>query len=162
MFHDARQFAFTAPLEAAWQEIRAEFLRVRQSMTEWTERELYNHGWEVFRLFDFPNGEAIPANASRCPITTALVERHFPRHGAAGFSLLQARTHIRPHEGYQGEFLRCHLGLQVPGGDCALRVLEESRRWEEGRMLVFDDRVLHEAWNHTDEERAVLLVDFIP
>lgn len=27
---------------------------------------------------------------------------------------------------------------------------------------VFDDRVTHESWNLTDEERVVLLIDFVP
>jgi aspartyl/asparaginyl beta-hydroxylase (cupin superfamily) len=36
---------------------------------------------------------------------------------------------------------------------------EETRRWEEGRCLVFDDYFDHEAWNHTDGDRLVLIVD---
>jgi beta-hydroxylase len=69
---------------------------------------------------------------------------------------------VVPHRGYQGEFLRCHLGLEVPAGDCALRVGGEVRRWAEGRSLVFDDRLEHDAWNLTPHERVVLLIDFVP
>ena len=76
--------------------------------------------------------------------------------------MLQPMTRILPHQGYRGEFLRCHLGLEVPPGDCALKVEEETRRWEVGKVLVFDDRVTHEAWNLTDGERVVLLFDFVP
>jgi aspartyl/asparaginyl beta-hydroxylase (cupin superfamily) len=47
----------------------------------------------------------------------------------------------------------------VPEGDCAIRVGHETRRWEEGRCLIFDDHFEHEAWNHTQEERIVLIVD---
>ena len=69
---------------------------------------------------------------------------------------------IRTHEGYPGEVLRCHLGLIVPPGDCAIRVGSEQRRWEEGKCLVFNDRVEHEAWNRTSGARVVLLIDFVP
>ena len=33
---------------------------------------------------------------------------------------------------------------------------------QQGRVLVFDDRAMHEAWNLTDGARAILLIDFIP
>ena len=116
----------------------------------------------MFGLFDFPHGRPIDANIVKCPITAGLIARHAPKHGAAGFSVLEPRTRIRPHHGYQGEFLRVHLPLTIPAGDCGIRVGAETRRWETGTVTVFDDRAEHEAWNETDEERVVLLVDFIP
>ena len=131
-------------------------------MELWFERELYGEGWQVFGLFDFPHGRPIATNVAKCPVTAALVAEHVPRHGAAGFSVLAPRTRIRPHVGYQGDFLRCHLGLEIPDGDCGLRVGDTTRRWEEGRVLVFDDRHDHEAWNMSDASRAVLLIDFVP
>jgi len=76
--------------------------------------------------------------------------------------VLRPGTRIQPHSGYPGPFLRCHLALRVPAGDCALRVAGETRRWQEGDVLVLDDRVEHEAWNLTAEERVVLLFDFVP
>ena len=32
-------------------------------------------------------------------------------------------------------------------------------RWHAGNCLVFDDYFTHEAWNRTDKERLVLIVD---
>lgn len=161
-FFDPLAFAFTTHLERRWREIHREFLGVRGEMVDWVERELYGEGWKVYGLFDFPQGLPIAANMARCPLTAALLAEHIPSHGAAGFSLLEPHTRIQPHVGYQGQFLRCHLGLEVPPGDCALRAAGETRRWEEGRVLIFDDRVMHEAWNLTEGERVVLLIDFIP
>jgi beta-hydroxylase len=162
MFHDAHRFAFTARLEEHWSGIYAEYLGVANRLVDWFERELYGEGWQVFGLFDFPHGRAIAENVARCPLTASLIERHVPRHGAAGFSVLRPGTRIRPHEGFPGPFLRCHVGLRVPPGDCGLRVADESRGWKEGEALVLDDRVRHEAWNLTGEERVVLLLDFVP
>ena len=33
------------------------------------------------------------------------------------------------------------------------------RPWEEGKCMIFDDAYEHETWNHTKEERVVLLFD---
>ena len=70
--------------------------------------------------------------------------------------------HIKAHRGITNGLIRGHLGLIVPGepGACRMRVGEEMRYWEEGRLLVFNDTVLHEVWNDTDETRVVLLFDF--
>lgn len=162
MFLSTPQFAFASVLEAHWQAIYQDYLGVRHELIDWFEKELYGEGWKVFGIFDFPHGQAIAANVAKCRFTASLVAQHVPTHGAVGFSVLQPKTRIAPHSGYQGDFLRCHLGLQIPPGDCALQVAGDRRSWETGKTLVFDDRVEHEAWNLTDEERAVLLLDFVP
>ena len=161
-FAEPSAFAFTAPLAAAWRAIYGEYLGIRDRLIDWVEPELYGEGWKVFGLYDFPHGRPIAANIAACPITAALVARHVPRHGAAGFSVLRPGTRIQPHLGYAGRFLRFHLGLRVPEGDCGLRVGHHTARWRDGEALVFDDRVEHEAWNLTAGERVILLVDFLP
>jgi aspartyl/asparaginyl beta-hydroxylase (cupin superfamily) len=54
--------------------------------------------------------------------------------------------------------LICHLPLVVPEG-CWLRVGNETRHWEEGKLLIFDDSIVHEARNPTTETRIILLFD---
>jgi beta-hydroxylase len=44
---------------------------------------------------------------------------------------------------------------------CAIRVGSDTKSWQEGRSLVFDDCHEHEAWNDTDQVRVVLFVDFL-
>ena len=161
-FYDLDAFAFALELERHWQRIHQEYLGVQTELVDWVERDLYGEGWQVFGLYDFPQGNAIAANAARCPFTAELIARHIPRHGAAGFSRLRPGTRIQSHQGYQGAFLRCHLGLDIPEGDCTLQVAGETRRWANGSALIFDDRLEHAAWNLTDRARVVLLVDFIP
>jgi beta-hydroxylase len=161
VFYDSHQFEFTRPLEENYQAIYQEYLGIRAELIDWVETELYDQGWQVFGLFDFPHGRAIEENARRCPLTAELVEKYFGNHGAAGFSVLRPHTRINPHQGYQGDYLRCHLGLRIPAGDCALQVEDETRHWREGQVMVFDDRLWHRAWNNTDQERVILLVDFV-
>jgi hypothetical protein len=65
-----------------------------------------------------------------------------------------------PHKGYSRMVLRCHLPLIVPDEDlCGLRVGDETRHWEEGELMIFDDSFEHEAWNKTNEKRVVLMFD---
>jgi beta-hydroxylase len=162
MFYSAADFPFTRVLQAHVDRIRAEVEAIRPFMVDWQETHLHDRCWQVYGLFGFPGGEVLAESAARCPYTTDLIARHVPAHGAAGFSLLKPHSRIHPHRGYAGSFLRCHLPLSVPQGDCALRVENEVRTWTPGECLVFDDRVEHEAWNLTPEPRIVLLLDFVP
>lgn len=84
---------------------------------------------------------------------------YLPGMTTAGFSSLVAGTHIKPHIGYSKAVLRCHLGLIVPDG-CVLRVGTQTRNWQSGKCLIFDDTVEHEAWNNSDKTRIALLIDF--
>lgn len=153
----ASDFPFARTLEEAHAEIRRELEALPEgAFVEWPERFLHGHGWTVFGLHAF--GKRIDENCARCPVTTRLVEA-IPGMTTAGFSALAPGTRIAPHTGYTSRVLRCHLGLVVPPG-CALRVGRETRTWEEGRCLVFDDTVRHEAWNEGTSRRVVLLVDF--
>ena len=54
--------------------------------------------------------------------------------------------------------LICHLPLVVPPG-CGFRVGNETREWEPGKLLIFDDTIEHEAWNDSSEDRIILIFD---
>jgi aspartyl/asparaginyl beta-hydroxylase (cupin superfamily) len=75
-------------------------------------------------------------------------------------SKLNPGTHIKAHRGPTNLRLRCHLGIQIPTGDCGLKVDGETRHWKEGKCLVFDDSLEHEAWNYGSMPRMVLIIDF--
>ncbi|PYL32104.1 MAG: hypothetical protein DMF35_09075, partial [Verrucomicrobia bacterium] len=59
--------------------------------------------------------------------------------------------------------LRYHLALIIPqpASSCGIKVNGETRHWEEGKSLVFDDTYRHEAWNDTNGDRVVLFMDFV-
>ena len=155
-------YDFIKNFEDNWQEIYNEYQQVNQLLTEWPEKQIYDKGWEVFVLFDFPNGNEIVKNTQLCPVTSKLI-KDLKGHGVAGFSRLAANTHILPHRGYcWGNYLRAHLGLVVPEGDCALKVKNQIYRWQQGKVLTFDDGKMHEAWNNTEQDRIVLLFDLVP
>src|SRR5436305_728036 len=73
-------------------------------------------------------------------------------------SLLRPGTHLPPHTGVSNVRTIIHLPLIVPPG-CGFRVGGETRLWEAGRAWAFDDTIEHEAWNRSDQLRAILIFD---
>jgi hypothetical protein len=114
-------------------------------------------------LYLWKDGKPVDENARRCPKTVAALEkvplsRIGSRTPAVLFSRLEAGAHIPPHTGMLNSRLICHLPLIAPEG-CWLRVGNETRGVEQGRMLIFDDSIEHEAKNPSAETRIILLFD---
>jgi hypothetical protein len=80
---------------------------------------------------------------------------------SAFINVLEPHAAIPAHEGDSDAIIRCHLGLDVPSGDCAVRVGPETRRCGNGRMLAFCDAHEHASWNATDQTRVVLVFDIM-
>ena len=76
----------------------------------------------------------------------------------AFFSVLKPRTRIPAHTGVTNTRAIVHLPLIVPEG-CGFRVGGETRQWRVGEAFAFDDTIEHEAWNDSDEPRAILILD---
>lgn len=176
-FHDRARFPWLDSIEAATDDIRAELVNVlvedsaalepyvstgggRTVEQKW--RELHqSRRWGVYYLWR--EGVAYQEHLARCPRTVAALES-WPRCEVPGtspnvlFSILDAKTRIPPHTGVNNTRLFVHLPLIIPPG-CAFRVGSEQRQWEPGNAFVFDDTMEHEAWNNSDEPRAVLIFD---
>lgn len=116
--------------------------------------------WNAFHLM---KAGPIEANIARCPRTTELM-RSLPLAEARDympeifFSVLRPGAHIVPHYGQMNIRLTVHLGLIIPD-NCGIRVAEETRGWEPGKLLIFDDSFKHEAWNRSDRDRVVLIFE---
>jgi len=109
------------------------------------------------------DGVTVAENAARCPVTIAALHdvplcRIDNRTPSVLISLLRPGVRIPPHHGFMNARLICHLPLVVPP-QCALRVGNETRAWHEGQVVIFDDSMEHEAWNLSQEPRAVLIFD---
>lgn len=109
-------------------------------------------------------GRAAPERVALCPRSYAAVAENAPlctisnRAPSLMFSLLRAGSRIPPHTGMINARFVCHLPLIVPG-DGALRVGSEQQEWRFGKVMLFDDTIEHEAWNHSTEDRLVLIFD---
>ena len=122
---------------------------------------LGNRDWSTWELTD--KGEPIAERIARAPNTQAALAgvplcRIVSRAPAPMFSLLRPRSRIPAHTGMINTRLICHLPLIVPPG-CRFRVGDETREWQVGRMMAFDDTVEHEAWNDGGHDRLVLIFD---
>ena len=162
MFYDTSRFALTAVLEQNWQRIYDEFLAVRDAVTDWRGKRLYDEGWKTFLLYDLGTGAPFQENLDRCPFTAGLLREHVPNHGVVTFSVLLPQTRVKPHQDYPSPFVRCHLPLEVPDGDCAIKVSDEVRQWVPGQVIMFDHTIQHETWNLTPKERVLFVLDFVP
>lgn len=173
-FYPREAFDWVAGLEAAAPAIRAELegvLTTREGFRPYVEADpmrpnkghalLDSDDWSAFHLYQ--NGEPVAENAVRCPATMAALDGvPLPNIGGrspmALFSLLAPHTHIPPHHGMLNTRLVVHLPLIVPP-DCRLRVGNHTHPVEAGHAMIFDDSILHEAWNDSDDTRVVLLFE---
>lgn len=149
-------------LEANYEVIKGELHNICENdFMKWPEK-ICKSGWKVFGLYGF--GRKLEQNTVKCPKTTEIIERLLPcdEITTVGFSSLDPGTYITPHKGYDGysdNILRLHLALIVPKDKCGIRVGNCKRSWKEGKCLIFDDFITHEAWNFGEYTRINLLMD---
>jgi aspartyl/asparaginyl beta-hydroxylase (cupin superfamily) len=175
-FYEPEQFDWVAGMEAASGTIRDELLPLMGDPGRFSpyvksdashlpvdNRGLEdNDNWSALFLWEY--GRLVPENASQFPKTLEALEAvPMPRIPGqapmALFSKLAPQTRIPPHNGLLNTRLICHLPLVVPENCGALRVGNEQRSWTEGKLLIFDDSIEHEAWNDSDRERIILLFE---
>jgi aspartate beta-hydroxylase len=160
-WYDTAYFPLAVYLEKNYEAIRSELLTLDSSGFQQAHNRIKRSGsWDV--LFFYERGYRRDENCNACPVVMNGIDNNSAMRTVAGLvylSRLRAGAHISAHRGPTNMRLRCHLGVTVPQGDCAIRVGEDVRRWQEGRCMVFDDYFEHEAWNHTENDRIVLVVD---
>jgi aspartyl/asparaginyl beta-hydroxylase (cupin superfamily) len=175
-FYQREDFPWLATVEQATDDIRQElwglladareefspYLQHASSdpLNQWKE---LNQSKRWSALFLFKDGKRNDTIAARCPKTVAALEAaplvRIPNRGPTSFfSLLEPRTRIPPHTGTTNIRLTVHIPLIVPP-QCGFRVGTQTRQWQPGTALIFDDTIEHEAWNDSDEERVILIFD---
>ena len=165
--------------------VREEASRIPQ-WTAWPERNHYGDeqssgdpevpaSWTVFPLcYTFPANDLsrrkfVDKTCAFVPETTRLLVSLGPALRTALFSRLNPRTRLNTHTGWSdlaNHVLRVHIPLAVPGGDysaglCGTWVDGCVETHEAGRIVCFDDSKVHRAYNYSDEERVVLIVDLL-
>lgn len=175
-YFDRRHFPWFDKLEAVTADIQAElrellaapgdlirpYVRFEEGTpeNEWSPLD-GSLDWSACFLWEY--GEPNRSVLDRCPRTAAVLDRlplaRIPgRAPNAFFSVLRPQSKIPPHTGVTNTRAIIHLALEVPPG-CGFRVGNETREWVEGKAFAFDDSIEHEAWNNSDQRRAVLIID---
>lgn len=164
-FYDSKQFPQLLFLEENFQVIRQDLIQLISSNSEQEWLRTFPDyvkahsvkAWKVFSFLFFSMKN--PIHRALCKDTAELIDQ-IPELISCDFSYMEPHTHILPHKGYSRMVLRCHLPLIIPTENtCAMRVGTETRHWEEGKLLIFDDSFDHEAWNNSSEYRVVLMFD---
>jgi aspartyl/asparaginyl beta-hydroxylase (cupin superfamily) len=163
MIFDKSQYDFVDVLESNWKGIREEYYQSTLEHVQWFEADLNeDKKWQVLPIYDCPMGLAVKGYAENLPFTKGIIDKHIPYHRAASFSRLQAGAVVPEHNGIRGDWYRLHLGIDIPEGDCGITVGDETYKWKNGECVVFADYERHSAWNKSDQDRIVLIIDFIP
>ena len=127
-------------------------------------KEVFDKDGEEWRFFVLKAyGVENKGNMKICPATSSLVQS-CPDVLSAGFSYMSPGKYIPRHRGpFRGE-TRFHLGLSVPktaDGKPGAGLMINDKKYiiKEGEPLLWDETYPHEAWNHSDDYRIVLLMD---
>lgn len=106
--------------------------------------------------------------ATHCPETVELLESfRSPTimsdtpFSFSFFSTMGPGAKIAAHHGPCNLRLRCHFPLIVPTAstEVGMEVGGQVVHWKAGEPVFFDDSYEHSVWNHTKEERVLLLFD---
>ena len=158
-------FPDLAPLQAHWEEIRAEALSLNESgritvSTGYNDlgfNSFFRSGWKRFYLKWY--GENLASAQASCPRTVELLSRIPSIKGAMFASLPPEGKLVRHRDPYAGS-LRYHLGLVTPNSPgCYIEVDGERYFWRDGEAIVFDETFIHHAENTTDHQRVILFCD---
>ena len=164
-FYDSSTFEFLSPLTDSFEQITKELTELLtlntpkswlKTFPQYVQSE-QETAWDVFTFKFF--GMNHPYNQALCPTTAALINS-IPELISCDFSRMKPNTTIMPHRGYSRMILRGHLPLIVPQGNaCAIQVGNQTEYHQPGKMIIFDDSFEHSAWNHSSEDRIVLMFD---
>jgi aspartyl/asparaginyl beta-hydroxylase (cupin superfamily) len=109
------------------------------------------------------------------PTLSKILESH-PEVITCNISILKPNVIIPYHYGPFRGVYRYHLGIQVPIGNLGIKLIPstisngmkyekesdaEIYRWKEKEGIVFDDTLLHTAWNKTNQTRIVIFADVL-
>ncbi len=162
--HALSEYSFLSTIESNYLDIKTEIenfnqvsFRNMEDLSAEQQRIVERNKWKTFFLR--VAGKDIERNAAYFPLTMKLLNEKSIK--TVFFSIMEPNTHITPHRGVYKGFLRYHLGLIMPNekNKTAIKIGDAIYYWEEGKAFLFDDTFEHEAWNKTNEQRIILLID---
>lgn len=163
-FYEKEDFEWTSLLEANFEEIKKETLQftANNKLIPYFNKSLLSkqNSWKTEGLLFWGYFFRRRHNAFK---KTWRIAKQIPGIISFSISELDANSKIKPHNGDTNAIIRVHFPLVVPAGlpACSFTVKGETRAWEEGKVLLFNDAQVHEAQNLTNEKRLVLLIDVI-
>lgn len=165
------ELAWAKSLSKSFQSIRDEFTSVMsapEKLSEgnnvWagalsTDAESYGEGWKTLVLLN--RGQWDENNAKLFPATSRAIHQSGAPVAEAFFASMKPQTSIKPHSDFTNFVLTSHLPLVIPengNNKCRLSVGDETREWLEGKVILFDTSIYHDAINDSEEMRYILML----
>lgn len=120
-------------------------------------RTFFKRGWSKFYLKWY--GTTHNSARQLCPRTLALLDQ-IPQIRGAMFSILPPGAELSLHADPMACSFRYHLGLSTPNSEqCRISVDGSACTWYDGKDFVFDETYPHQAHNHSETSRLILLCD---
>jgi len=163
-FYEKSEFEWAKVLEENWHIIRDEFAEIIEGKKEirlssvnppylsnpkaWKNIYFWNFMWQYH------------SNCRKFPKTYQLL-KSIPNLSFAEFTVLEPHSRVLPHIGETNTTIRGHLGISIPAGlpVAGIKVGNEQRGWENGKVVLFSDCHLHTVWNDSNSRRFVLVFD---
>jgi len=163
-------------LEDAFQDIREEFLanweQARDEERPYLEPSAANLGenWKPIAdslnwgsLHLYKQGVANSRLVGLFPVSLAAC-RAVPLVDTPGgpseilFSVLQGEQRIPPHFGVANTAVTVHMPI-ITTDRSAIRIVDDVFKWQQGKVVAFDDTFEHESWNESAEPRVNLIFE---
>lgn len=74
------------------------------------------------------------------------------------FARQDGKTGIKSHTDNANFIQTTHLGIDVPEGECWIKVGEHTREWMNGKIIICDTSFMHETENESENDRYVLIM----
>jgi len=163
-FYQNQHFGWVKTLEENWTIIRDEMMPIISGEKEIELSSPYPPSlsepgaWKNIYFLNFML--QYHKNNKKYPKTYALL-KSIPNLTFAEFTVLEPGCKVLPHIGETNTTIRGHLGISIPGQlpEAGIRVGNEERSWEEGKVVLFSDCYRHTVWNNTNGRRFVLVFD---
>ena len=169
---DPQDFAWTKTLELKYKEILKEFNDVMSDMDRlqqmgnniWAgaltqDAASYGEGWKTLGLMD--RGWWDPVNVNLFPKTAKAIHDCGVPVSEVFFASMKGPSSIKLHTDFTNFVLTSHLPLIIPcngQNKCRLTIGDETREWINGKIMVFDTSLLHDAVNESNEMRYILMM----
>ena len=74
------------------------------------------------------------------------------------FARQDAKTGIKSHTDNANFIQTTHLGIDVPEGECWIKVGDHTKEWRNGKIIICDTSFMHETENSSEKDRYVLIM----
>lgn len=123
------------------------------------EAVAYGPDWKTLVLQDRCVWE--DTNCALFPKTVELLKKNGVPSVEVFFAKQAPNTGIKPHTDNTNFILTSHLGLDVPEGECWMKVGEFKKEWKNGHGMIADTSFVHSTANESEvKTRYVLIIRF--